>query len=217
MKTRPTTSHATTTETAATTAVTALPYLATCTTLLSQFDAAFPKTDPLTALDKKRTGKAKKGSERYASQLVALAKEFGVSLGSVPLDEIQDASAEAQQLVPLQKQMERMMARVKNRMFTVQATSWSGSTKLYTVLKRLSKDDGEIATGLAPVEQYFNHRHPLVAKQHPKTKKGKAQLAADKAAAAAGKAAETPTAAAETTAVAASSSASSVPTDLVER
>ena len=50
------------------------------------------------------------------------------------------------------------------------------------MLNRLSKDDGEIATGLAPVEHYFNHRHPLVAKNHPKTKKGKAELAAKKAA-----------------------------------
>ncbi len=208
-------SHATKIAPATKTATSPPSYLAACGALMREFDAAFPKTAPLTAVDKKRTGKARKGSERYASQLVALAQQFGVNLASVPLDEIQNASDEAQQLVPLEKQMERMMTRVRNRMFTVQATSWSGSTKLYAVLKRLSKDDGEIATGLSPVEQYFNHRHPLVAKEHPKTAKGKVKLAAAKAAAAMG---QTTTAtggatAAETTPVPVASSAPPTATD----
>ena len=70
-------------------------------------------------------------------------------------------------------------------MFALRSSSWSGSSKLYTVLKRLSKDSGDIQAGLAPVEQFFNHRHPDVAKNHPKTKKGKEALAAAKAAEAA--------------------------------
>jgi hypothetical protein len=182
------TSSAATTPAATTTPPTPAPtmptkaagYLATCTALLKQFDAAFPQTDPLTATDKKRMTKARKGSERYTPQLVALAKEHGVNLASVPLEEIESASAEAAQLVPLQKQIERLSTRVKTRAFGAQSSAWGGSTKLYAVLKRLSKDDGEIASGLAPVEEYFNHRHPLVAKNHPKTKKGKAALAEQK-------------------------------------
>jgi hypothetical protein len=47
-------------------------------------------------------------------------------------------------------------------------------------MKRLSRDSGDLETGLAPIEQFFNHRHPLVAKSHPKTKKGKAALATEK-------------------------------------
>jgi hypothetical protein len=165
-------------------------YIAACSALLDQFDALFPKTDPLTTKDKQRTAKARKGSERYTPQLVALAKQHGVSLAAVPFDAITNASAESQQLVPLQKQMQRLNSRLSVRMFTVQATAWSGSSKLYAVLRRLSKDDGELQTGLEPVEQYFNHRHPLVAVDHPKTKKGKAALKAKEAAAAA----EAPTA-----------------------
>jgi hypothetical protein len=165
---------------APTTAASTTGYLATCLALMKQFDAAFPQTDPLTAKDKKHTAKARKGSERYTPQLVALARDHGVSIASVPLDEIQNASAEAEQLVPLQKLIDRMGARVKTRMFSAQSTAWSGSSKMYAVLKRLSRDDGEIATGLQPVEQYFNHRHPDVAKNHPKTAKGKAALKAQK-------------------------------------
>jgi len=104
-----------------------------------------------------------------------------VSLASVPLADIESASTEATQLVPLQKQIERMTKRVQTRMFGAQSSAWGGSSKLYAVLKRLSKDDGELATGLEPVEQYFNHRHPLVAKNHPKTKEGKARLKEEKA------------------------------------
>ena len=114
---------------------------------------------------------------------MALAKQYGVNLSLVPLDGISNASAEATALVPLQKRIEAMSARAKSRMFSLQSETWSGSSKLYSVLKRLSKDNGEIETGLAPVEQFFNHRHPLVAVNHPKTKKGKAAKAAAEAAA----------------------------------
>jgi hypothetical protein len=53
-------------------------------------------------------------------------------------------------------------------MFTVQSSSWSGSSKLYAVLKRLSRDEGTIATGLKPVELFFSARHRSVAKNRAK-------------------------------------------------
>jgi hypothetical protein len=163
-----------------------LAYIQSCTVLMDRLEAAFPQGTTLTAKDKKHTAKARKGSERYTPQLVALAKQHGVNLSLVPLDTISNASAEATALVPLQKRIEAMSTRASSRMFALQSTSWSGSAKLYSVLKRLSKDSGDIESGLAPVEQYFNHRHPLVAKEHPKTKKGKAALAAKEPAAGAG-------------------------------
>lgn len=159
-----------------------LAYIQSCTSLLDQLEAAFPQADSLTAKAKKHTAKARKGNERFAPQLVALAKQHGVNLALVPLDAISNASAEATALVPLQKRFETLSTRASSRLFALQSATWSGSSKLYSVLKRLSKDSGDIETGLAPVEQFFNHRHPSVAKGHPKTKKGKAALAAEKAA-----------------------------------
>lgn len=153
-----------------------LAYIQACTSLLDQLEAAFPQGDSLTAKDKRRLAKARKGSERYTPQLVALARQYGVNLSLVPLDTISKASAEAAAMVPLQKRIEAMGARAASRTFALQSTAWSGSSKLYAVLKRLSRDSGDLETGLAPVEQFFNHRHPLVAKNHPKTKKGKAAL-----------------------------------------
>jgi hypothetical protein len=157
-------------------------YIQTCTSLLDQLEAAFPQGDSLTAKDKRRLAKARKRSERYTPQLVALARQHGVNLALVPLDTISNASAEAAAVVSLQKRIEAMAARAASRTFALQSTAWSGSSKLYAVMKRLSRDSGDLETGLAPVEQFFNHRHPLVAKNHPKTKKGRAALAAEKAA-----------------------------------
>jgi hypothetical protein len=95
-------------------------------------------------------------------------------------DTISSTSVEATALVPLQKRIDGLATRAASRMFGLQSATWSGSAKLYSVLNRLSKDSGDIETGLAPVERFFNHRHPSVAKEHPK--KGKAALAAEKAA-----------------------------------
>jgi hypothetical protein len=165
----------TTSPSAATTA-----YLQTCTSLLDQLEAAFPPGDSLTAKDQRRLAKARKGSERYTPQLVALARQHGVDLALVPLDAISNASAEAAAMLLLQKRIEAMAARAASRTFALQSTAWGGSSKLYAVMKRLSRDSGDLETGLAPVEQFFNHRHPLVAKNHPKTRKGKAALEAEK-------------------------------------
>ena len=176
-----TTSPLETTSTAAAAPSSTLAYVQTCTALLEQLEAAFPQGESLTAKDKRRLAKARKGSERYTPQLVALARQFGVNLSLVPLDGISNASAEAAAIVPLQKRIEALGTRAASRTFELQSTAWSGSSKLYAVLKRLSKDNGDLETGLAPVEQFFNHRHPLVAKNHPKTKKGKEALAAERA------------------------------------
>jgi hypothetical protein len=155
-----------------------LAYIETCTSLLDHLEAAFPPGNLLTAKDKKHRAKARKGGDRFTPQLVALAKQHGVNLALVPLEGISNTSAEASALVPLQKRLETLTSRAASRLFALQSSTWTGSSKLYSVLKRLSKDNGEIEIGLAPVEQFFNHRHPSVAKEHPKTKRGKAAKAA---------------------------------------
>jgi hypothetical protein len=161
-----------------------LTWIQQCTAMLEQVAAAMPSDDALTATDRIRMPKSRKGAERYIPQLVALAQQYGVSLALVPLDAIASDAAEAAALVPLQKQIEQLNTRISNRMFSVQSTSWSGSSKLYAVLRRLSKDNGNLATGLAPIAEFFSYRHPSVAENHPKTAKGKEALAAKKAAAA---------------------------------
>jgi hypothetical protein len=152
-----------------------LAYIETCMSLLEQVEAMFPEGDSLTAKDKRRKAKARKGSERWAPHLVAMARQYGVNLTLVPLDVIEDASEEATALVPMLKRIELLTARATSRTFALKSTAWSGSSKLYSVLKRLSGDSGDIEAGLAPVEHFFNHRHPSVAK------KAKEALAAEKA------------------------------------
>jgi len=158
-----------------------LTWIQQCTALLTQIEATVPPGDALTANDKKRQAKARKGAEQYIPQLVALADQFGVNLKLVPTDVIQKNSAEAVDLVPLLKQVERVTKQLNDRVFQSRGDAWSDSSKLYAILRRLAKDNGDLAAGLAPVEQFFNHRHPLVAKDHPKTKAGKAKLKAEKA------------------------------------
>ena len=162
--------------------VPAPPYVTTCMDLLAKVDQALPAGASLTATDKKRQGKARKGGERYIPQLVSLAKQYGVVLALVPLDDIVNESNEAQALVPLQLEVARLQKRINDRLFEVQGTSWTQASKLYVVLKRLAKDNGQLANGLSAIAQFFSSRHPLVAKNHPKTKAGKAALAKEKAA-----------------------------------
>jgi hypothetical protein len=161
---------------------TALPYILECTALLQQIEAALPPAAAITAAGKKTRAKARKGGEQYAPRVLALARQYGVELKLAPTAAIERDSAEALALLPLQQLSERVQKRISDRLFVTRSSSWSGTSKLYTVLKRLSKDEGDLEAGLAPVEQFFNHRHPLVRAKHPKTAKGKAALAAKRVA-----------------------------------
>jgi hypothetical protein len=140
------------------------PYVTECMTLLAKMEQVLPNWPAFTATDKRRQAKARKGGERYIPQLIALARQYGVALALVPLDDITNAANEAQALAPLLLEIARLQKRINDHLFDVQGVSWSQSSKLYVVLKRLAKDNGQLANGLAAVAEFFNHRHPLVAK-----------------------------------------------------
>ena len=47
-------------------------------------------------------------------------------------------------------------------MFSANSESWSAATVHYTMLRRLAKENGDLETALAPVNQFFAQRSPAV-------------------------------------------------------
>jgi hypothetical protein len=153
-------------------------YVPEVTTHLASAEKAMPPPLGLTAYDKIHDGKARKGGERYMTQLIALARQHGLDTPLAPLATMESQIAAVQQLVPLEKQSARVHKQIGDRLFAYQSASWSSATDLYAVLTRFGTKNGDIADGLKPIAKFFKSRNPAVKKpKETKAEKEQASLA----------------------------------------
>jgi hypothetical protein len=159
--------------------------VARCSALLDEAIALFQDGTDLTSLDRKRIKKIRKGGEKIIPIVAQAAKQAGVNLPLAQVAPMEESLAEAQALVPLQAKLGLLQKRISDQSFTSDGGSWATATALYSVLRRLSKNNGQLATLLAPANEFFKSRGPAARAAHPRTKKGKEALAQKKAAEAA--------------------------------
>ena len=156
--------------------------------LVEKVSALVGNPPPLTATDRKRSVKLRKGGETVIPIVAALANQFGLKLPGHSVSTMQAQFNRAQDLIPLHKQMVIALKKVEDSIFLAQSESWSEATVHYSVLRRLAKKDGDLAKGLAPATQFFAARSPqTVAAENTKRggKKGSIAAKAAKASAAA--------------------------------
>jgi hypothetical protein len=118
----------------------------------------------LTAKDKVRAIRLRKGGEKVIPTITALSQQFGINLPSHPISVITANVEQAKNLIAIQKQLVTATKQVSDAIFKAQSTSWEGATVHYSVLKRLGKTDGDLAAALAPVTEYFAQKTPAVVK-----------------------------------------------------
>ncbi len=118
----------------------------------------------LTAKDKVRAIRLRKGGEKVIPTITALSQQFGINLPSHPISVITANVEQAKNLTAIQKQLGTATKQVTDAIFKAQSTSWEGATVHYAVLKRLGKTDGDLAAALAPVSEYFAKKSPAVVK-----------------------------------------------------
>jgi hypothetical protein len=109
----------------------------------------------LTSKDRKRSAKLRKGGETVIPTVAALAQQYGLSVPGFPTGTMLTQLNQAQDLIPLHKQMVSALDKVENAIFVGHSKSWASATVHYTMLRRLAKTDGELASALAPVAQFF--------------------------------------------------------------
>jgi hypothetical protein len=118
----------------------------------------------LTAKDKVRAVRLRKGGEKVIPTITALSQQFGINLPSHPISVITANVEQAKNLTAIQKQLVTATKQVSDAIFKAQSTSWEGATVHYSVLKRIGKTDGDLATALAPVTEFFAKKTPAVVK-----------------------------------------------------
>jgi hypothetical protein len=123
--------------------------------LLASIQEMVGPAPALSVKDRKRSLKLRKGGETVIPTVVALSEQFGLNVASHPTSEIMAKLNQAQSLIPLHKQLVTMVKHVADVIFAAHSASWEGSTVHYSMLRRLSKTDGDLETALAPVTEFF--------------------------------------------------------------
>jgi hypothetical protein len=132
--------------------------------LLGQVTAIVGPAPALTATDRKRSAKLRKGGETVIATVATLSDQFGLTVASHPTTTMVQKASQAKALIPLHKQLVTATKQVADQMFSANSESWAAATVHYTMLRRLAKTDGDLATALAPVKQFFAHQSATVIK-----------------------------------------------------
>jgi hypothetical protein len=134
----------------------------------------------LTKTTIQRSAKLRKGGASVVQTVAMLSDQFGLVVPSNPTSAMVEKVTKAQALVALHKQLVAATKHVADAMFEAQSESWAGATVHYSMLRRLAKSDGNIATALQPVTQFFAARSTAVAEED-KAKRGGARKGSAKA------------------------------------
>jgi hypothetical protein len=134
----------------------------------------------LTGTQVHRSAKLRKGGEEMVQTIAALSDKFGLTVPSHPTAPMVAKISQAQSLVALHKELVTATKHVADTIFQAQSQSWAGATVHYTMLRRLSKSDGDVAKALLPVSQFFAARSAGV-KEEEKAARGGARKGSSKA------------------------------------
>jgi hypothetical protein len=132
----------------------------------------------------KHSVKFKKGGEPVVQALASLSSTYGVEVPSRPTADMTASLELATQLEPARAAIGLLSSVVDGAYSASRSSSWTTATSLYSMLKKGGQREPKLAAAIAPLQEYFAYRHPLVAEQHPKrsptAKVEKAQAAAQK-------------------------------------
>jgi hypothetical protein len=114
----------------------------------------------LTAADKRRSVKFRKGAAQIIPAIAALLQSAGIDATGLSVDQMTSDLQRAQTLVPLQTRLQALLKRVGDEVFTAQTSSLGTAMSGYALLQNMAKRNGDIATQLEPISSFFAYRNP---------------------------------------------------------
>ena len=135
-----------------------------------------PEAPAMTAVEKKRTAKPRRGSDKMLTQIAPVVVQFGLNSDSLNTTQMLAQHQIAQTLLPLQARLQKITKRVDDEVFSAQTGSWEIGLQLYSMLQRRAKSNGDIAKAIEPLVKGFSYRNPAVKKQSKETTQAKTDL-----------------------------------------
>jgi hypothetical protein len=132
------------------------------------FDRGIPA---MTAEDRRRTIKVRKGGEKFIPKLARAAVASGVTPSGYSIDEMTASAALVQKLEPLEEKLSTLLKLVQDARIRASGATWMTATLVYSMLKPVAARDGKVATAIAPVKAFFatGKRGPAATAADPAT------------------------------------------------
>jgi hypothetical protein len=126
--------------------------------LVEKAAEAFTNVTRLTALDRRRAAKLKRGAHQVIPTIAHLARKFAVEAPGLSIDEMVSEIEMAQGLEPLLGAIGDLHATLRDEYLRSQSASWKTATVTYAMLRKASEANQSVATELEPVQKWFRHR-----------------------------------------------------------
>ena len=112
----------------------------------------------MTATDRNRRTKLRRGGEKYIPVLAELATAYNVLPSTHSVDEMMTGHDVVTSLGPLRTKVSLLLKSIEDAMLGTQSETWKAATLFYSMLRPLADRDGNVAKALAPVEDFFATR-----------------------------------------------------------
>jgi hypothetical protein len=127
-----------------------------CMKLVEEAVKYFDRGGPaMTAEDRRRTVKVRKGGEKYIPKLARAAVASGVTPSGYSIDEMTASAALVQKLEPLEETLTTLLKLVQDARVRASGATWDTATLVYSMLKPVAARDGKVATAILPVKAFF--------------------------------------------------------------
>ncbi len=117
----------------------------------------FTQVTRLTADDRVRAAKLKRGAHQVIPAIAHIATKFAVEVPGHSIAEMLSEIETAQSLEPLLGAIADFHATLRDEFLRAQSASWKTATVTYAMLKKASEVNLSVASELEPVQKWFRH------------------------------------------------------------
>ena len=125
------------------------------TKLIVQATKAIGPVQRLSALERRRSAKIRRGGHQVVPLIATVATKYGVSAPSMSGGALSASLAHVQSLDALLSASAESHATISDAHFTASNEMWTSARALYRMLKTVGHTNPSIATELKPVEEWF--------------------------------------------------------------
>ena len=112
----------------------------------------------MSALDRKRAAKLKRGAQQVIPTIAHLATKFAVELPGSPISVMLTEIAHAQALEPLLGAVAALHETLRDEYLRSQSNAWKTASRTYGMLRVAGEVNAAVRTELEPVQTWFRHR-----------------------------------------------------------
>lgn len=129
--------------------------VAQSTTFVEKAEAPFSNTPRLTADERKRLPKARRGASEVIPTIAQVATKYGIVPPGVSLDEMLSNVEEARTLEPLLRAAGTLYETVRDSYLRAQSSAWKSATLTYVMLATAGRTNQAVLDDLAVAVRFF--------------------------------------------------------------